>query len=51
VGLGIHPATESGRHYRDLLGRVNQIWAGAADRSLFMVAGRAIQLSDPEDVL
>lgn len=47
VGLGIHPETPLGRRYRDLLGRVNQIWTAAADTSLLLVAGRAIALSDP----
>lgn len=47
VGLGIHPETELGRRYRDTLGRVNQIWAATADRSLLLVAGRAIELTDP----
>jgi adenosyl cobinamide kinase/adenosyl cobinamide phosphate guanylyltransferase len=50
VGLGVHPETELGRHYRDLLGRVNQILARAADRTLLMVAGRATELS-PADSL
>ena len=47
VGLGIHPTTELGRRYRDLLGRVNQQWAGAADTTLLLVAGRALRLDDP----
>lgn len=47
VGLGVHPPTELGLRYRDLLGRVNQTWAASADRSLFLVAGRAVVLSDP----
>jgi adenosylcobinamide kinase/adenosylcobinamide-phosphate guanylyltransferase len=47
VGLGVHPETDLGRRYRDLLGRVNQQWARAADVALFLVAGRAIPLSDP----
>lgn len=47
VGLGVHPQTELGRHYRDVLGRVNQHWAAAADAALFLVAGRAIPLADP----
>lgn len=51
VGLGVHPTTEEGRRYRDLLGRVNQIWARAADRTLFLVAGRALPLSDPAELL
>jgi len=51
VGLGVHPDTELGREYRDVLGRVNQRWAAAADRSLLLVAGRAISLTDPDDLL
>jgi adenosyl cobinamide kinase/adenosyl cobinamide phosphate guanylyltransferase len=47
VGMGIHPESPLGRRYRDLLGRVNQIWTAAADTSLLLVAGRAIPLSDP----
>lgn len=44
VGLGIVPATPLGRHYRDLLGRVNQRWVAAADAAAFVVAGRALRL-------
>jgi adenosyl cobinamide kinase/adenosyl cobinamide phosphate guanylyltransferase len=51
VGLGIHPANELGRQYRDLLGRVNRQWAQVADRSLFLVAGRALPLHDPWEFL
>lgn len=47
VGLGVHPETELGRRYRDLLGRVNQQWAARADVSLLLVAGRAVALADP----
>ena len=50
VGLGVHPETELGRRYRDLLGRVNQILVAAADRALFMVSGRALSLVDPNEV-
>lgn len=50
VGLGIHPDNPLGRHFRDLLGTVNQRVAAAADRSLFFVAGRAVALSDPLDL-
>lgn len=48
VGLGVVPATELGRRYRDTLGRVNQRWVGAAERTLFIVAGRALPLHAPE---
>jgi adenosylcobinamide kinase / adenosylcobinamide-phosphate guanylyltransferase len=44
VGLGVVPATELGRRYRDILGRVNTIWAAAADRVSFVVAGRELRL-------
>ena len=39
VGLGVIPATELGRRYRDLLGRVNQLFAARADKVYLMVAG------------
>jgi adenosylcobinamide kinase / adenosylcobinamide-phosphate guanylyltransferase len=51
VGLGVHPETELGLRYRDLLGRVNQCWAENADRVLLIVAGRAVALEDPWTLL
>jgi adenosyl cobinamide kinase/adenosyl cobinamide phosphate guanylyltransferase len=51
VGMGVHPETPLGMRYRDLLGRVNQQWAAAADTSLLLVAGRAVPLTDPWAVL
>jgi adenosyl cobinamide kinase/adenosyl cobinamide phosphate guanylyltransferase len=51
VGLGIHPESSAGRRYRDLLGRVNQLWAARAERTLLMVAGRALPLGDPWPLL
>lgn len=45
VGLGIVPANELARTYRDLLGRVNALWADAADRVLLVVAGRTLELA------
>lgn len=47
VGLGIHPETDLGRRYRDVLGWVNQAWAAVADPALLLVAGRALPLTDP----
>jgi adenosylcobinamide kinase / adenosylcobinamide-phosphate guanylyltransferase len=47
VGSGIHPEGELGRRYRDLLGRVNQIVAAAADTTLLVAAGRVTRLDDP----
>ena len=44
VGMGIVPINELARTYRDVLGRVNAIWADAADDALFAVAGRVLRL-------
>jgi adenosyl cobinamide kinase/adenosyl cobinamide phosphate guanylyltransferase len=51
VGLGIVPATALGRRYRDVLGRVNAIWADVADEALLVVAGRALRLEPAAHVL
>jgi adenosylcobinamide kinase / adenosylcobinamide-phosphate guanylyltransferase len=47
VGEGVHPATAEGRRFRDLLGRVNQRVAGAADRVVLMVAGLPLSVKEP----
>jgi adenosylcobinamide kinase / adenosylcobinamide-phosphate guanylyltransferase len=47
VGLGIVPATQIGRAYRDLLGRVNATFVERADRAALVVAGRPLQLDRP----
>lgn len=44
VGLGVVPATRLGRVYRDMLGRVNQIFARRADHVYMVVAGLALDL-------
>jgi adenosyl cobinamide kinase/adenosyl cobinamide phosphate guanylyltransferase len=44
VGMGIVPANALARSYRDLLGRVNAIWAEAAQDALLAVAGRVLRL-------
>jgi adenosylcobinamide kinase/adenosylcobinamide-phosphate guanylyltransferase len=46
VGMGVVPATPLGREYRDVLGRVNAIWAEAAAESYFVIAGKALRLGD-----
>jgi len=51
VGSGIVPADPLSRRYRDLLGQVNAVWAAAADHALLLVAGRALPLGDPLDLL
>lgn len=44
VGLGIVPAFESGRLFRDLAGMINQRIAAAADVVFFMVSGLELRL-------
>jgi adenosylcobinamide kinase/adenosylcobinamide-phosphate guanylyltransferase len=45
VGLGLVPQTPLGRSYRDLLGRVNAIFAAEAEQAYLMIAGRTLQLT------
>jgi adenosyl cobinamide kinase/adenosyl cobinamide phosphate guanylyltransferase len=45
VGLGLVPQTPLGRSYRDLLGRVNALFAAEAEDAYLMVAGRLLQLT------
>jgi adenosyl cobinamide kinase/adenosyl cobinamide phosphate guanylyltransferase len=45
VGLGVVPISELGRRYRDVLGRVNAVWAEAADEAYLVVAGRLLRLA------
>ncbi len=47
VGLGVHPSTEVGRAFRDLLGTVNRTVADVADEVLLVVAGRILPLARP----
>jgi adenosylcobinamide kinase / adenosylcobinamide-phosphate guanylyltransferase len=51
VGLGIVPATPLGRVFRDLLGSVNRVWVEASSQAALVVAGRALTLHGPRDVL
>lgn len=51
VGSGIVPADPDTRRFRDTLGAVNATWVAAADRALFVVAGRALPLVQPDDAL
>jgi len=44
VGDGVHPPTEAGLRFRDLLGTVNQRLAAACDRVVLMVAGLPLTL-------
>jgi adenosylcobinamide kinase / adenosylcobinamide-phosphate guanylyltransferase len=51
VGMGVHPATELGRTFRDLLGRVNAAVALRADAAYLVVAGRLLPLAPAGDLL
>lgn len=44
VGLGIVPANEMARVFRDVLGEVNALFARCAESAVLMVAGRALEL-------
>lgn len=46
VGAGVHPPTEVGLRFRDLLGDVNQRIAAAVDRVTYMVAGIPMVIKD-----
>ncbi len=45
VGMGVVPMTPLGRSYRDLLGRVNAVFAARAERACLVVAGRTLELT------
>lgn len=45
TGLGIVPATSSGRLFRDCLGRLNTAVAAACDHAVLVVAGRVLNLT------
>ena len=44
VGMGIVPDNALARSYRDVLGRVNAIWAEAADDAVLAISGRVLRL-------
>jgi len=46
VGAGVHPSTEVGLRFSDLMGSVNQRVAAAADGVTLMVAGIPISIKD-----
>jgi adenosyl cobinamide kinase/adenosyl cobinamide phosphate guanylyltransferase len=49
--MGVHPSSELGRQYRDLLGAVNVRFAEMADRTALVMAGRALPLVDARSLL
>lgn len=48
VGLGVHPSSELGRRFRDVVGELNQAVAAVAGEVLLVVAGRTLRLDDPD---
>jgi adenosyl cobinamide kinase/adenosyl cobinamide phosphate guanylyltransferase len=50
VGLGVVPANELARVFQDVLGSVNAAFAGAAERAILMVAGRALELGGADTI-
>jgi adenosylcobinamide kinase/adenosylcobinamide-phosphate guanylyltransferase len=53
VGLGVVPAFPLGRHFQDILGRVNQAVAATAETVILMVAGLPVdlrQLTSPRPI-
>jgi adenosylcobinamide kinase/adenosylcobinamide-phosphate guanylyltransferase len=44
VGMGVVPATASGRRFRDTLGRLNMAVADASEQVLLVVAGQVLTL-------
>jgi adenosyl cobinamide kinase/adenosyl cobinamide phosphate guanylyltransferase len=51
VGAGVVPTHPLGRRFRDVLGAVNTIWADAAVRSLYVVAGKLLPLQGADALL
>ena len=46
VGTGIVPENRLARQYRDIMGRVNQAAATAAEKVIWMVAGIAVTIKE-----
>jgi adenosyl cobinamide kinase/adenosyl cobinamide phosphate guanylyltransferase len=51
VGMGVVPASELGRAFRDVQGRVNTVFCDVADRSVLVFAGRALDLTPTDDLI
>ncbi len=48
IGLGIIPANEMARRFRDIAGRCNQIIAAAADHVVLLISGIPMTIKEPE---
>jgi adenosylcobinamide kinase/adenosylcobinamide-phosphate guanylyltransferase len=51
VGMSVHPTSEVGRRFRDVLGAVNEAVGVIADQVLLVVAGRVVRLETFDDHL
>ena len=51
VGMGVVPAYELGRAFRDIQGRVNRAFCDVADKAVVVVAGRALDLTPTNDLI
>lgn len=51
VGMGVVPAYELGRTFRDIQGRVNRMFCDVADKAVVVVAGRALDLTPTNDLI
>jgi adenosyl cobinamide kinase/adenosyl cobinamide phosphate guanylyltransferase len=51
VGMGVVPAYELGRAFRDVQGRVNTVFCDVADRSVLVFAGRALDLTPTDGLI
>jgi adenosyl cobinamide kinase/adenosyl cobinamide phosphate guanylyltransferase len=51
VGMGVVPAYELGRAFRDIQGRVNASFCDVADKAVVVVAGRALDLTPTNDLI
>lgn len=47
VGLGVHPSTALGGHFRDALGAANEAVSRIAGEAWLVVAGRPLRLPEP----
>ncbi len=50
VGLGVVPENVQARHYRDLLGRANQVLAARADTVTLLCCGIPVQVKETQTV-
>lgn len=51
VGMGVVPAYELGREFRDIQGRVNAVFCEVADKAVLVFAGRALDLTPTSDLV